>query len=157
MKDQYPRETSPSHIHSPYNMVIKVRSDIFQKYLVKMDRTNIQEDAKTITVENSKMFGRDQENKPWFDARKMLLGINDSGNDPTKIDLTKIKNNQETNKKVIAANLTKIRKMKRKPLESVILRKSVRFSNNLKDSIPNYLSSLPSLCHSVNYEVTHQT
>ena len=59
-----------------------------------MDRTNIQQDAKTITVENSKMFGGEQENRAWFDARKMLLGITDSGSDPRKIDLTKINNDK---------------------------------------------------------------
>ena len=64
-------------------MVVKVRSDIFQKYLVKMDLTNIQEDVKTITVENSKIFGRELENRTWFDARKMLLSINDNGSDFT--------------------------------------------------------------------------
>ena len=71
----------------------------------------------------------------WFDARKIILSINDNENDPTKLDSTKIDNYKETNKKVIRANLTKIRKTKRKPLESVILRKSVRFSNNLKDAV----------------------
>ena len=116
-------------------MVIKVRSDIFQKYLVKMDMTNIQEDAKTIPVKNSKIYGREQENRTWFDERKILLGMNDSGSDSTNFELTKIKNDEETNNKVVAAKLTKIRKLKRKPLEAVILRKSVKFSNNLKDAV----------------------
>ena len=33
------------------------------------------------------------------------------------------------------SKLTKIRKIKRKPLEAMILRKSERFSNNLKDAV----------------------
>ena len=42
---------------------------------------------------------------------------------------------ETTNEKAISANLTKITKIKRKPLEAMILRKSVRFSNNLKDAV----------------------
>ena len=49
--------------------------------------------------------------------------------------MSRVKNDEEINKKVIPANLTKIRKIKRKPLEPLILRKSVRFSNNLKDAV----------------------
>ena len=85
-------------------------------------------------MDNSKTFGREQENRTWFGVRKMLLSLNDSENNSTKIDSTKKRNNEETNDKVMPANLKK-RKIKRKPLESVILRKSVRFSNNLKDAV----------------------